>query len=201
MLFHQYLEELLGSKLKIKILRTLWKFQEKEFTIRELAKYLGISHTGIRKVLRNLERTNVVIIRTIGKSYAFKINTKSYAASIIEKIFKSEQDTLLELMKMLKKGLSTPEIVSVALFGSIAQKKEAPLSDVDLLIMTKEKEKVENIVLRLQKQIVERFGNTISAYYLTQDDFMKKRKSPLIKQILKNHILILGKPLGESHVN
>ena len=200
MLFHQYLEELLGSKLKIKILRTLWRFQEKEFTIRELAKFLGISHTGVRKVLTNLEMTNVVTIRTVGKSYAFKINTKSYAASIIEKIFESEQNTLLELIKMLKKGLSTPEIVSVALFGSIAQKKEAPLSDVDLLIVTKEREKVENIVLRLQKQVVERFGNSISAYYLTRDDFMKKRKSPLIKQILKNHILILGKPIGESYV-
>ena len=201
MLFHQYLEELLGSKLKIKILRTLWRFQEKEFTIRELAKFLGISHTGVRKVLTNLEMTNVVTIRTVGKSYAFKINTKSYAASIIEKIFESEQNTLLELMKMLKKGLSTPEIVSVALFGSIAQKKEAPLSDVDLLIVTKEREKVENIVLRLQKQVVERFGNSISAYYLTRDDFMKKRKSPLIMQILENHILIFGEPIGESHVS
>lgn len=201
MLFHQYLEELLGSKLKIKILRTLWRFQEKEFTIRELAKFLGISHTGVRKVLRDFERTNVVIVRTVGKSYAFKINTKSYAASIIEKIFESEQNTLLELIKMLKKGLSTPEIVSVALFGSIAQKKEAPLSDVDLLILTKERGKVENIVLRLQKQVVERFGNSISAYYLTRDDFMKKRKSPLIMQILENHILIFGEPIGESHVS
>lgn len=39
MQFHYYLETLFGSKVKIKVLRTLWKYKEKEFTIRELAKF------------------------------------------------------------------------------------------------------------------------------------------------------------------
>jgi hypothetical protein len=42
MLFHNYIETLFGSKVKVKALRTLWRFKEKEFTIRELAKFLGI---------------------------------------------------------------------------------------------------------------------------------------------------------------
>jgi len=40
---------------KIKVLRVLWKYREKEFTIRELVKFLGMSHTDIRKVLDELE--------------------------------------------------------------------------------------------------------------------------------------------------
>jgi hypothetical protein len=46
MQFHDFVEMLFGSKVKVKVLRTLWKHGEKEFTIRELAKFLGVSHTG-----------------------------------------------------------------------------------------------------------------------------------------------------------
>jgi predicted transcriptional regulator len=53
-LFHNYIETLFGSKVKVKVLRTLWRFKEKEFTIRELAKFLGISHTGVKKALDDL---------------------------------------------------------------------------------------------------------------------------------------------------
>jgi len=195
MQFHNYLEILLGSKVKVTVLRTLWKFKEKEFTIRELAQFLEISHTGVRKALRDFEKMNVLTIRTIGRSYVFKLNTKSYGYSIIEKLFEMEENTLLEIKKTLNKGLGVPSVISVALFGSIAQGKETPLSDIDLLIVTQKKENVEGIVAELQRDVSERFGNSISAYYVEEANLQKKRKEPPIKQALQNHILIYGKPL------
>jgi predicted nucleotidyltransferase len=195
MLFHSYLEMLLGSKVKVTVLRTLWKFKEKEFTIRELAQFLEISHTGVRKVLRDFEKMNVLTIRTIGRSYAFKLNTKSYGYSIVEKLFEMEENTLLELKKMLNKGLGVPSIISAALFGSIVQGKEAPLSDIDLLIVTPKKENVEGIVAELQKEVSEKFGNSISAYYVNEEDLQKRREQSPIKQAVQNHVLICGRPL------
>ena len=199
MLFHDYIENLLGSKVKIKVLRTLWKFKEKEFTIRELAKFLEISHTGVKKVLDELEKMNIITIRTFGRSYAFKLNANSYAASIVKAIFETEEKTLSELKKMLRKKLDVPEIISAALFGSIVQGKEAPRSDIDLLIVTQEREKVEGIVTELQKRVAEKFGNSISPYFVVEEDLRKKRDVPPIKQVLENHILICGEPLGESY--
>lgn len=199
MLFHDYLENLLGSKVKIKVLRTLWKFKGKEFTIRELAKFLEISHTGVKKVLDELEKMNIITIRTFGRSYAFKLNANSYGASIVKAIFETEEKTLSELKKMLRKKLDVPEIISAALFGSIVQGKEAPRSDIDLLIVTQEREKVEGIVTELQKRVAEKFGNSISPYFVVEEDLRKKRDVPPIKQVLENHILICGEPLGESY--
>jgi len=200
MLFDNYLEMLFGSKVKVSVLRTLWKHKEKEFTIRELAGFLGVSHTGVRKVLREFERMNVLTIRTVGRSHAFKLNIKSYGFSIIEKLFEMEENTLLELKRILNKGFSVPEVISVVLFGSIVQGKETPLSDIDLLIVTQEKEKVEGIVAELQRKVAERFGNSISAYYVSEGDLRKKRNESPIKQALQKHMLICGKPLGESYV-
>jgi len=195
MLFHKYLEMLFGSKVKVTVLRTLWKFKEKEFTIRELAQFLEISHTGVRKVLRDFEKMNVLSIRTIGRSYAFKLNTRSYGYSIVEKLFEIEENTLLDLKKMLNKELGVPSVISAALFGSLMQGKEAPLSDIDLLIVTQKKEDVEGIVAELQKKVSERFGNSVSAYYVGEQELRKKRKESPIKQALESHILICGKPL------
>jgi len=62
MLFNNYLEMFLRSKLKVSVLRTLWKHMEKEFTIRELAGFLGISHTGVRRVLREIWEFDLSIL-------------------------------------------------------------------------------------------------------------------------------------------
>jgi len=199
MLFHDYLENLLGSKVKIKVLRTLWKFKEKEFTTRELAKFLEVSHTGVKKVLDELEKMNIITIRTFGRAYAFKLNTDSYGASIVKAIFEAEEETLSELKKMLREKLDVPEIISVALFGSVAQGKETPRSDIDILIVTQEREKTEGIITELQKEVVEKFGNSISPYFVVEEDLRRKRSVPPIKQVLENHILICGKSLGESY--
>jgi len=195
MQFHNFIETLFGSKVKIKVLRTLWRYREKEFTIRELAKFLGVSHTGIKKVLDELEKTNAIRVRTLGRSHAFKLNVNSYTAKIIEKTFEMEREALSELLDILKRQLESPMVTSAALFGSIAERKETPRSDIDLLIVTNQKEKVEEIIAEIQKDISERFGNSISAYYVEEANLQKKRKESPIKQALQNHILIYGRPL------
>lgn len=195
MLFHNYVETLLGSKVKIKVLRTLWRYKEKEFTIRELAKFLGVSHTGVKKALGDLDRANVIRIRTLGRSNAFKLNANSFGASVIEKVFDMEGSALSELRDMMRRRLESPLVVSAALFGSVVEGRETPRSDIDVLVVTDQKEKVEEMIVGLQKDVSERFGNSISAYYVSEGELKKKRNQSPVKQALENHVLICGKPL------
>jgi len=195
MQFHNLIEALLGSKVKVKVLRTLWRYREKEFTIRELAKFLGISHMGIQKVLDELEKTNTIAVRTLGRSHAFKLNANSYAASIVERTFELERQALSELKDTIKRKMDSPLVTSAALYGSIVERKETPRSDIDLLIVTNHKEKVENIVAQLQKDVSDRFGNSISAYYVSEEDLQERQNESPIKQAIRNHVLICGKPL------
>lgn len=195
MQFHNLAETLLGSKVKIKVLRTLWKYKEKEFTIRELAKFLEISHTGIKKVLDELDKTNVVKLRTLGKSHAFKLNANSYAARIVEDVFEKEAKALSELQETLRKELTSSWVTSAALFGSLAKAEETPLSDIDLFIVTENRKKAEETIAELQKDVSEKFGNSISAYYANKQDLKNKRRDSPIKQVLQDHVLICGKPL------
>jgi len=195
MQFHDLVEMLLGSKVKVKVLRTLERYREKEFTIRELAKFLGVSHTGIKKVVDELEKTNVLRVRTVGRSYAFRLNMNSYAAKIVGKTFEMESGALSELRGVIREKLKSHFVTSAALYGSVVEGKETSRSDIDLLIITNQREKVEEIVAELQNDVSKRFGNSISAYYIGEEDLRKKRKEPPIKQAIQNHMLICGKPL------
>jgi len=180
---------------KIKVLRTLWRYKEKEFTIRELAKFLGVSHTGVKKALDDLDRANVIRIRTLGRSNAFKLNANSFGASVIEKVFDMEAVALSELRDVMRRWLESPLVISAALFGSVVEGRETPRSDIDVLVVTNQKGKVEEMIVDLQKDVSERFGNSISAYYVSEGDLEKKRSQSPVKQALENHVLICGKPL------
>jgi len=195
MLFHDYVEILLGSKVKIKVLRTLWKHRGKEFTIRELAGYLQISHMGVRKALSDLEKMNVISIRAVGKSHAVRLNTESYLTTLIESVFIFEDETLEGLVELINKKLTVPEVASAALFGSIARREETPLSDIDILIVSNQREKVEETISELQREVALKFGNALSPYYLTEDDLKEGKATHLIQQILQDHLLVCGKPL------
>ncbi len=193
---HRYLELLLGSKVKINVLRALWKHRNKEFTIRELASYLGLSHAGVRKALDDLEKANAVSLRTIGKSHAVSIRADSYAGRIIEDIFTLESGTLGDLKGMLKEALEVPEVISAALFGSVVGEEEKPLSDIDLFVVADQRGRAEEIIVDLQNKVVARFGNALSPYYLSEKEYEQKRETPLIRGILRNHIWICGRELG-----
>ncbi len=195
MLYHSYLELLLGSKVKVKILRTLYRYKGKEFTVRELASFLDLSHMGIRKALDDLYKMNAIRIRVIGKSHTVAINAESYAADLIDKTFKIEEETLGELLKLLKKRLNDPAITSAMIFGSIARGEEEPLSDIDLFILTKDKEKAETAISELQGEVSHRFGNTISPYILSKKELTDKDKTRILEEIRKKHLVICGKPL------
>ena len=118
----------------------------------------------------------------------------------MDEVFDMEKETLLELREIMRAKLESPLVISAALFGSIVEKKETSGSDIDLFIVTERKEKIEDIVVELQKNVSEKFGNSISTYYIKPGDLQKKENQSPIKQALQNHLLICGKPLGEGYV-
>src|SRR4030067_1128621 len=61
-----WLEEVLSSRAKAKVLRLLAKFPAKEYTGREMARALGLSHRTVDLALRDLAAYALVALRRIG---------------------------------------------------------------------------------------------------------------------------------------
>ena len=193
MIFNRYLEKLTGSKVKIKILRALCRFENKSFTSRELAANIQVSHTAVLKSLPDLQEMNIINRHNHGNSHVISINEESHLYRQLKEMFNFEDNSLNSLKKEIIEML--PKAKKIALFGSISQKKEKPDSDVDILIIAKDKQETELIIAEKQEKFTKKFGNVISAQIMNEAEFSKKKNTPFIKDLLKNHIMLKGERL------
>lgn len=182
----------MGSKIKIQLLRTLNKFPDKGFGMRELASLLKIDHRSVSEAVKDFEKHNLVSVKVFGRSYAVYLNKTSFACQKIISIFEAEKNTLNYLVDLIKRELPSKKIQTCALFGSLVEKREKPNSDVDLLIITDDKNKIEKEIIALQEKVLSLFGNPIIPLILTKIEFKKTNKK-LRENILKNNLLVHGK--------
>jgi predicted nucleotidyltransferase len=195
MLFHNYLEKLLGSKTKIKTLRAAFRFPGKSFTTRELSKLAGVSHTGVLKALGDLEEMNILHVETHGRANAVRLNEESFLAQHLQHIFKLERETVSHLVEDIGKSFSGFEAASIALFGSLAKGDGGPRSDIDLLIITEDKNGAEERTGALQEKLAWKFGSSVSPHILSPREFKKERA--FRKEVLGHHIMVGGKRLED----
>src|SRR3989344_706807 len=193
MLFGNHLEVLLGSKVKVKILRALFRFQTKTFTLRELADNIQVSHTAVLKSLGDLQGMNIIKIESHGTSNLIALNKESCLYNELKRLFESELKIIGLLAEKINKIL--PKAKSMAIFGSIAAGKERLNSDIDILIISRDKGKISEIVAKNQEEFSKLFGNVISAHIMAESEFERKKNTPFIKDILENYILIKGNGL------
>ncbi len=192
MRLHTFWEDILGSKAKISVVRTLFKYAPKAFTGRELAESAGITHTGVRRALRELQASNLIKLEYHGRSNIITVNTDSYVYNALQTMFGVEAEAFKNNFVQELKREIPQEIGSCAIFGSVARGTEKPDSDVDVLFVTDDKGAVQRFVGEKQQFFVKRYGNVIAPYIMSRNEFVHKKNTPFVKGILESYKLIKG---------
>jgi predicted nucleotidyltransferase len=193
MKFHAYLEQVLGTKAGISILRSLVKYKGKIFTVRGLARDADVSSVEASRTIKQLEQYGIVRIQPVGKAYQVSLNGKSYVLDkIVEPIFTAEGKTLEALVKVLKKYLDTKKIISAAIFGSVAKGEEREDSDIDLLVISDDRDYAYDVIGNVITEVSEIFYGKIAPIVFSKKEFIAKKRGNLVSSILDNHIMILG---------
>lgn len=197
-----YALEILGSKAKISLLKALVRHRGKAFTVRELAKASGLSHPEVSKIVKELANRNLVKVQSIGRAYSVELNAESYAyKSIVEPLFVAERDTLRSLVSTIRPFFSDRRILSAAIFGSVARGSDSKTSDVDILLITKDKEFAHECLARASVKTISRFGLALSPTILDGERFRGMREGGLAQSILESYLLVGGKDLKEALEN
>lgn len=194
MRLHAFLEDILGSRAKVNVLRVLFKFKTKTFTGRELAMATGLTHTGVRRALRELQASNLIKMEYHGRSNLITLNTDSNLYNLLETLFSVEANTFNTFTLELKKEVPY-NVVSCAIFGSIARGTEKPDSDVDVLFITDAKETVQKFIEEKQQFFVNKYGNVIAPYIMSKNEFVRKKNTPFVKGVLESYKLVKGEDL------
>jgi len=118
-----------------KVLSLLVKFPDKEFYERQIARKLGIGYSSANGSLNELYSSGVIKRRREGKMYFYSVDRSS--PIVIE--FKKLVNLILvePLVEELKNASNR-----VVLYGSCAQGTDTSESDVDLFVVSDNKDKV-----------------------------------------------------------
>jgi len=150
--------------------------------LRNIAKLLNESHSTVLRRLNTLVKENVLDYKLEGRNKVFFIKNNLQAKNYV---FNAERYKLIKLLKkypelsiIIEDVLKKSKENLVILFGSYAKFKAKKRSDIDIYIETRErkaKEKIEEINSKISVKIG-----------------LFERKSLLIKEIIKHHIVLKG---------
>jgi predicted nucleotidyltransferase len=126
-----------------KVLSLLVKFSDKEFYERQIARSLGIGYSSANGSLNDLYSAGVIKRKQEGKMYFYSVDRSN---SIVVEYKKLVNLLLLEPLVEQIKDYST----RIILFGSCARGTDTSQSDMDLFVVSNNKNKVLNAISNFQ---------------------------------------------------
>ncbi len=206
MRFSQPLDQILGNASKVRILRFLCR-KGGEWSGRRIAAELGLNPVTAHAALRALHLATVLEFRKVGNSFVYSLRDDHYLVrQVLRPLFEQEAQTLEHLRQRLTEQFIAKvrgDIVTVALYGSVARGQERPTSDLDLVVLVvseRAKAPVRAALDRAWESVVKEFGNPLAAYVSTVSEARQKyrRGLPLWQNILAHHQPVWGQSLKEA---
>ena len=100
------IENILGSRVKVKIIRKLASFENREFTFEEISKSLNLSFGAVHPALKELSDARIIVARKMGKSKLYNINKKHLIFKEIKSLFNAETASFLKVAVKFAKAAS-----------------------------------------------------------------------------------------------
>ncbi|MBN1899109.1 MAG: nucleotidyltransferase domain-containing protein [Spirochaetes bacterium] len=122
-----------------KILSLFAMNPDQSFYLRQISRRLNISLGAVHGALLILEENGILVSQDIGKTKIFKLERSNF----IIKIFKTLNTLLIlePLIHLIKENSS-----SIILYGSYSTGTFTTESDLDLFIVSEEKENIKNLI-------------------------------------------------------
>jgi predicted nucleotidyltransferase len=171
------LNEILGDRVKIEILRFLTQ-NPGEYTGRQVWRNIGgCSHTKAINALKELEVTGQLKRRSAAPSYLFSVNESNRFVGELRALFDSEARILDEVGTLLKEKLGEA-LIRMLVFGSVASGEDSPGSDMDLILSFKDGSKMSALEAKVEEAIdaaEELTGSHIDYVLIENHELAKKR--------------------------
>ncbi len=187
--------EVLGSPVRVDLLRILARAHGGGLSGRELARQISASPSQVNLHLRALRSHGLVRAATVGRVHSWSISVDHALVEPLQRLFDAEPALLQQLRERLEATLRPLPIERAVLFGSIARGEERPGSDIDLFIETRgnaEKERVAEALSGASLEFAQRFGNPLSNLILTRAEVTHGWNPTLLASIEREGIPLRG---------
>ena len=157
---------------ELSILRTFYP-EGKELTLKELKKRTGYSYERINSYLKSLTVKKAVIEKKVGRTLVYSLNFKNISSKVAYYLYSSKRADEFSIKEktvfIALSELPEEELDIYAIFGSYAKGSQRKDSDIDLLCVTSNKEKIETAISSIQR----RHNVNIQPVILPRTEFAK----------------------------
>lgn len=183
-------------KLELKIVDLLARNTERKFTINEIAKSLKEYYSFVHRTVNKLIKDNVITKEKVGKSHLCSINLRNEKTIILIQLSEIEKknefyNSNKEIKLILEDFIESVRLInpiSIVLFGSHVKGITTKESDIDILLISKTKAKIDKIT----KEMYAKYGKEINVIVMDSEDFKRQKDKTLIKEVIKDHYVLYG---------
>ena len=186
--------QLLFGEYRRKVLSLLLLHPEETFYVREIGRLTGVPAGSLHRELGQLTAAGILKRMHAGNQVRYQADRTSPIHAELASIFRKTAglaDVLREALEPLGRSVRTAFV-----FGSVAQGKEAPTSDVDVMVLGDAKfEKVVGALASAR----DRLRREINPVVMAPSDFRAKLKSRdrFVSRVMKEAKIVLKGELSE----
>lgn len=195
MIINRVFDEVFRTWSNVAVLRALIDTNS-GFSGNEVARVAGMNPRSAFRALTLLEELGIVNRQIGGRDHIFTLNREHYVVNeVLIQLFQKELEFRNEIIEYLK-SILIKRVYSAVLFGSVARKEENISSDLDICCIVNSQSDVlfvQDALDKKSQQLYKKFGVKLAPVYFIKSQFMKKKKTKLIKDIVEEGMLITGK--------
>ncbi len=196
MRLHQPLDDVLGSSVRVKVLRTLTTGPERGLSTPAIASRAGTSIVQALAALDRLFRTGVVAKERIGKTFVWHLDVRHALGSLSWQLFQKEGELLRRIRDEIRETMQGIDPVRAAVFGSAASRAEGLSSDLDLFVEVRndsEKRQVRRRLSELGARLLLEFGIALNDVVVTVREAAIMPNQEFIREVRET-----GVPVSED---
>ena len=182
------LEQLFGSRTRVKILRLYYANSESSFYVREITRRVGEQINSVRRELNNLTKIGILTFEDRNRKKYYNVNSDFILHSELKSLFLKSRMTLEK--RMINRIKETGSISYLALCGYFVDDGEA---QVDLFIVGRiNKKKLTNLLEKFN----ETFGAQLRYTSMTTEEFKYRKDITdkfLYDIINRNKVVVIDK--------
>ncbi|MHB8854285.1 MAG: nucleotidyltransferase domain-containing protein [Ignavibacteriaceae bacterium] len=197
MIINRALDEIFRTWSNVAVLRALLDTNT-GFSGNEVSRVAGMNPRSAFKALTSLEELGIVNRVVGGRDHIFTLNREHFLVQqIILKIYPVESKFIDEVISALS-AILKGHVYSAVIFGSVARKEEKSLSDLDICCIVNspsELSSVRDLLSKKSSALYMKYGIRLAPVVFMKAQFLRKKKTKLVKDIAKEGILITGKSI------
>lgn len=188
-----WMEDVLGSRSKVRILRLLSGDPGRSWTEREVAASVSMSPNTVNLAVRDLRDLGLLEFRRVGRTHLLRLLPGTEIAGALRETFDRER----RVWKRVEAAIARAALPRTAcyLYGSSARGTAGGDSDIDLLVVASTQEKAEEAAHRIRAAVAAVFPARLDVIPLGADAARSRSRGPLLKSVLRE-----GRPLTPTRI-